>query len=98
MGMANYLVANPLPETPICLNPDGEAFLQNIAAMEWWITNSSGAVIADGIDNWRVTSDGFYVVSMRFPAGSWQTDLTNVLSAGRLLHYGRRMVHSGLSR
>jgi hypothetical protein len=64
MGMANYLVANPLPETPICLNPDGETFLQNIAGFEWWLTNSTGAVIADGIDNYRVTSDGFYVVSI----------------------------------
>jgi len=64
MGMANYLVANPLPETAICLNPDGETFLQNIAGFEWWLTNSSGAVYADGIDNYRVTSDGFYVVSI----------------------------------
>ena len=66
MGMANYLVANPLPETPICLNPDGETFLQNIAGFEWWLTNSSGAIVADGIDNYRVTSDGFYVVSIAF--------------------------------
>lgn len=64
MGMANYLVANPLPGTPICLNPDGEAFLQNIAQFEWLLTNSTGGVIGPGIDNYRVTSDGFYVVSV----------------------------------
>jgi hypothetical protein len=64
MGMANYLVANPLPDTPICLNPDGETFLQNIAGFEWWLFNDTGGIIADGIDNYRVTSDGFYVVSI----------------------------------
>ncbi|KAI9024560.1 hypothetical protein DFJ74DRAFT_705299 [Hyaloraphidium curvatum] len=61
MGFGNYLVANPLPITYVCAINSGEEYAANILALDWWIRNSTNAIVGFGIDHYNTTSNGFYI-------------------------------------
>ncbi|KAI9008474.1 hypothetical protein DFJ74DRAFT_772890 [Hyaloraphidium curvatum] len=61
MGLANHLIANPLPITYVCSLSSGEEFVAGVLQFEWVIRNASNAVVGFGIDHPAVTPTSFYV-------------------------------------